>query len=246
MGVSIYIQGDKQSLKGGTFLLSAFSKEIADNYDNWYKNPLGKFVDEIERNVVMDLAKPQKNEKVLDLGCGTGIYSLLFLNMGLKVTGIDQSDFMLEKAREKTNKINFIKADAYNLPFPNESFDLVVSVTMFEFLDDPQKAAREAYRVLSPGGRLIICVIGAKSTWAKLYREKAKAENQSPYKAAKFYTLEEVLNFIPEVSPKDYNVALHFGPDADLNNKEFLLKKEMQGQREKKDTGGFICVRWDK
>ncbi len=215
--------------------MSAFSKEIADNYDNWYKSPLGTFVDEIERKVVMDLAKPQKNEKVLDLGCGTGIYSLLFLNMGLKVTGIDQSDFMLEKAREKTNEINFIKADAYNLPFPNESFDLVVSVTMFEFLDDPQKAACEAYRVLSSGGRLIICVIG-----------KAKTEDQSPYKAARFYTLEEVLNFIPEVSYTDYQLALHFDPDADLNNKELLLKREMEGQRKKEDTGGFICVRWDK
>lgn len=226
--------------------MSAFSKEIADNYDNWYKSPLGTFVDEIERKVVMDLAKPQKNEKVLDLGCGTGIYSLLFLNMGLKVTGIDQSDFMLEKAREKTNEINFIKADAYNLPFPNESFDLVVSVTMFEFLDDPQKAACEAYRVLSSGGRLIFCVIGAKSTWAKLYREKAKTEDQSPYKAARFYTLEEVLNFIPEVSYTDYQLALHFDPDADLNNKELLLNREMEGQRKKEDTGGFICVRWDK
>jgi len=236
----------KGLLRGGTFLLSAFSKEIADNYDNWYKSHLGKFVDEIERNVVMDLAKPQKNEKVLDLGCGTGIYSLLFLNMGLKVTGIDQSDFMLEKVREKTNKINFIKANAYNLPFPDESFDLVVSITMFEFLDDPQKAAHEAYRVLSPGGRLVICVIGAKSTWAKLYREKAKTEDQSPYKAARFYTLEEVLNFISQVSPTDYSIALHFDPDEDLNNKELLLKKEMQGQRKKNDTGGFICVRWDK
>jgi len=246
LSVSILIHKDNESLKGGTFLLGAFTKEIADNYDNWYKSSLGEFVDGVERKVVMDLTKPQKNEKVLDVGCGTGIYSLLFLNMGLKVTGIDQSDSMLEKAGEKTNKINFIKADAYNLPFPNESFDLVVSVTMFEFLDYPQRAAREAYRVLSPGGRLVICVIGAKSTWAKLYKEKAKTEYQSPYKAARFYTLEEVINFIPEVSYTDYQIALHFGPDADLNNKELLLKKEIQGQRKKDDTGGFICVRWDK
>lgn len=97
--------------------------------------------------------------KVLDLACGAGTSSFRIHKIfKSEVTGIDISETLIAKANnalqktESKNKINFRVADAYELPFPDNSFDSVIAQAFFILLDDKEKALNEIFRVLKPGG----------------------------------------------------------------------------------------------
>jgi ubiquinone/menaquinone biosynthesis C-methylase UbiE len=98
--------------------------------------------------------------RVLDVGCGTGAIALLFAEMGHQVTGIDLSERMLAKAREKASAQNlpaeFRTGDAEQLPFDDGSFDVVVNRHLLWTLPHPEIALKEWHRVLKTGGIVLI------------------------------------------------------------------------------------------
>ncbi|WP_219349878.1 class I SAM-dependent methyltransferase [Helicobacter sp. 13S00477-4] len=97
--------------------------------------------------------------KVLDVGCGPGIFSILLALLGAKVSAVDYTPKMLDFAKKNASsyktKINFFQADAQNLAFENDCFDLVVSRNLTWNLSHPQKAYKEWHRVLKQGGRFL-------------------------------------------------------------------------------------------
>lgn len=100
------------------------------------------------------------NKKVLEVGCGQGDFTFFLHDKGADITGSDFSGFAVEKAIER-NKVrksaaDFVVADAHSLPFENNVFDLVFSCECLEHVHDPQKALNELYRVLKPGGKVIL------------------------------------------------------------------------------------------
>jgi ubiquinone/menaquinone biosynthesis C-methylase UbiE len=116
-------------------------------------------------NQLIKLLEIKNDHRVLDLGCGTGVLSKAIseeLNAetgGLSI-GIDAAGKMIEGARNKrgSDTCRFEVAAAENLPFDNESFDSVISTLFFHHiqLDLKKKALAEAFRVLKPGGKLVI------------------------------------------------------------------------------------------
>lgn len=101
-------------------------------------------------------------KSILDVGCGTGSLSILIKQKypAADVTGLDGDSQILEIARSKANKdgleIRFEQGMSFDLPYPDSSFDVVLTSFMLHHLDrdEKQKTAREAYRVLPPGGKL--------------------------------------------------------------------------------------------
>jgi ubiquinone/menaquinone biosynthesis C-methylase UbiE len=94
----------------------------------------------------------------LEIGCGTGrLTNHLAKKIGVdaKLMAIDINPAMLDIAKLKVNdpNVEFQVADAQNLPFPDNSFDLVVCQFGFMFLPEKQKGFNEAWRVLKPGGQ---------------------------------------------------------------------------------------------
>ena len=103
-------------------------------------------------------------ERVPDLGSGAGTDSLVAAQMvgpDGHVTGIDMTAAMLAKARTAATEmrvvnVEFIEAEAEQLPFPDESFDVVISNGVIDLIPDKDAVFAEIFRVLAPGGRIQI------------------------------------------------------------------------------------------
>lgn len=110
---------------------------------------------------VADLARIEPGQKVLDVACGTGILAReVILRTGSKgyVAGVDPSAGMLAVASQLEPAVDWREGFAESLPFPDESFDAVVSQFGLMFFTDRRQALREMQRVLVPGGRLAVAV----------------------------------------------------------------------------------------
>jgi SAM-dependent methyltransferase len=104
-----------------------------------------------------------RGERVLDVGCGTGVLAreaARRVGAGGEVVGLDLNPAMLAVARRRAPEIEWHQGDAGELPFENGAFDVVVSQYALMFFPDPALALREMWRVLAPGGRLAVAVCG--------------------------------------------------------------------------------------
>jgi arsenite methyltransferase len=110
------------------------------------------------------LGRLATGERVLDLGCGAGTDSLVAAQMvgaSGSVTGIDMTSAMLAKARRAAGELgvahtDFVEGEVESLPFPDESFDVVISNGVIDLVPDKDAVFSEIYRVLAPGGRIQI------------------------------------------------------------------------------------------
>jgi demethylmenaquinone methyltransferase/2-methoxy-6-polyprenyl-1,4-benzoquinol methylase len=94
------------------------------------------------------------DDSVLDACCGTGDLALAAERAGGRVTGVDFSEPMLDRARRKSAAVAWVRGDLLDLPFPAESFDVVTIGFGLRNIPDMEAGLREVARVLRPGGRL--------------------------------------------------------------------------------------------
>lgn len=108
-------------------------------------------------------AEVRPGDRVLDVACGTGVVSVTAARLGARVTGLDLTPELLERARENGKiagvEIDWREGDVEHLPFGDASFDVVLSQFGHIFAPRPEMAVAEMLRVLKPGGTI------AFSTW---------------------------------------------------------------------------------
>jgi SAM-dependent methyltransferase len=108
-------------------------------------------------------ARLRAGQRVLDVACGTGVVAVTAARLGCKVTGLDLTPELLERARDNGRiaglSIDWHEGDVEELPFPDAQFDAVVSQFGHIFAPRPQVAVAQMLRVLKPGGTI------AFSTW---------------------------------------------------------------------------------
>ncbi len=100
---------------------------------------------------------PQPGERILDIAAGTGTSSAALARSGATVVAVDFSPGMIAEGRRRHPGIEFVEADAERLPFGDEEFDVVTISFGLRNIADPLAALREMYRVMKPGGRLLVC-----------------------------------------------------------------------------------------
>jgi len=230
--------------------LNPFSDaSLAQAYDGWFDMPLGRLVDRLEWALIEKLAQPRAGEKALDVGTGTGHFALPLARRGLHVTGYDSSPAMLQVARSSAQgaplagSVQWQQGPAEHLPYGDGSFDLVLTVTALEFVQDRQRTLDEMWRVTAHGGRMVAAVLNAQGPWGRYYRRQAQAQ-ETPFRHAHLYMPQEFRASLAAYGPLRWNSAVFFGPQGPGQRFPHVL--EWLGQRLGRDWGTLLVGRVDK
>ena len=141
---------------------SVFSS-VASKYD--IMNDVMSFgIHRLWKDAMMDWLSPHTNQKLLDVAGGTGDISFRFLKRApsAHATVFDMTQGMLDAGKKRaeakniSNHLNWVCGDAMSLPFADNSFDVYTISFGIRNVTQPQEALNEAYRVLKPGGRLMV------------------------------------------------------------------------------------------
>ena len=134
--------------------------KIAPNYDKnsafYYR--MTRWCDDAVIDRIGKMTHPFA--RVLDVGCGTGVllHKLSLCYPHVQFDGLDISDQMLAQGKSKSlPNVSFVQGDAENLPYPDNTFDIVLCTSSFHHYPNPQQAIRSFYKALTPGGLLILC-----------------------------------------------------------------------------------------
>jgi ubiquinone/menaquinone biosynthesis C-methylase UbiE len=220
-------------------------KQIFDDwpvrYDRWFETAIGKAVLATERELILDMLRPQWGELILDAGSGTGIFTEAFLARGGDVVGLDISIAMLRRAAEKKAALAGceVAADMIHLPFADEVFDKSVSVTAIEFVADAERAVGELFRVTKRGGIVVVATLNSLSSWADRRLADARSDRSSVFNRVIFRSPAELIATAPVAGIA--RTAVHFGkadPPADWD------RIERQGRGS--ERGAFVAARWEK
>lgn len=134
---------------------------VAPNYDRM-NNVVSFGIQKLWRKKFLANLNLNSNSTCLDLCCGTADSSIQLAQVAKKVVGLDFNQEMLKLAEEKVkaadlaDKVKLVQADAMNLPFASESFDLVTICFGLRNVPSAEKTIRESLRVLKPGGQFAI------------------------------------------------------------------------------------------
>ena len=121
----------------------------------WHLN----FNKTMESIIALKMLDPKKNERILDVACGNGVFTRKLIKKGCKVVGIDISAEAITRARMITeNGCELVIGNAESLPFRSNSFDKVISLCSLEHFENDEKSLSEIYRVLKNGGIVVLTV----------------------------------------------------------------------------------------
>jgi ubiquinone/menaquinone biosynthesis C-methylase UbiE len=128
---------------------------VAETYEDKRFSGGGRLIDRREKRAVLDAVAPFEDERVLEVACGTGRFSVMLAERGANVTGIDISGAMLGQARGKAraagvaDTVEFMRGDAARLPFPDDAFEVTFAVRFFHLADTPATFLSEMRRITS-------------------------------------------------------------------------------------------------
>jgi SAM-dependent methyltransferase len=111
-------------------------------------------------DAVLERAGIKPDTRVLDVGCGAGLFCALAAKRGATVAGLDAAEGLLAVARQRTPTGDFRKGEMEELPFDDGRFDLVTGFNSFQYAADPINALRQAKRVAKSNGKVVMAVWG--------------------------------------------------------------------------------------
>ena len=167
-----------------------FDFKEADHYDAWFEQVSNRHCLDLEITLILDLMDLRPGQRVLDIGCGTGMSLKPLLDKGLSLTGVDPSAYMLDRAHDRLgNRVDLHQCPAEDLPFEDNAFDTAFFFTSLEFTDRPAKAIEEACRVAKD--RVVIGVLNRYAP-VNICRRCKGFVFPSIYNQARFFSIWEL------------------------------------------------------
>lgn len=211
--------------------ISVHYDRIADEYDNHYDVNNGRdYYSHICEGVISAL--PQ-NGRLLDIGCGTGLFMRHYLKTGGGAIGIDISREMIRRAMTR-NVSDVALGNAEVLPFKDNAFDSVSSLLAFSYFQNPEWMLDESFRVLKPGGSISICTLGKNiftSMVPAAYRigEKLKVKRVGmAYFSEHYYKEEEIKKLLEDAGFTGTRVSRRSFAHVDLRPSIYNISKKFE------------------
>ena len=136
-----------------------YEKEAAEYDKRRWSTEVGRYIDSVQREIVLKMSESWAGERILDIGTGTGRFALEIAQKGAMVTAVDISTSMLDVAKAKFRRAGltgeFIQTSATQLPFREACFDGCICINVLSHLSEYQEVLREMSRVLKPGAFVI-------------------------------------------------------------------------------------------
>lgn len=148
-----------------------YYSRIASEYEKCALEQTGYVAHRLVPDRVMEFLSPgleQKSLKVLDLGCGTGLGSLLFLEKGFEVTGMDFSSGMLDECKKRPFKQLLCQNINEDLAVSDATFDIAICLGAFEFVEDPLFVLKQVESKLKTGGFFAFTIPTSKEPCERL------------------------------------------------------------------------------
>lgn len=170
-----------------------FDKD-AQAYEAWYESAKGRRADQSERALLQWLlrALPEASS-ALEVGSGTGHFTVILADKGLFAVGLDRAPAMIWMARHLHPCLPLLLGDAHQLPLRNGAVDVTVFITSLEFLERPEVALTEAVRVTRSGLILVTLNKWSEGALSRRWGEQARGGKLS---MARDYALPELLTLV--------------------------------------------------
>lgn len=192
-------------------------------YESWFSRNWGAYLSELD--AVRALLPEGEG---VEIGVGTGRFAG---PVGIRL-GIDPSREMINTARKR--EIDVVRGIAEALPLRSSSLDIALLVTTICFVDNPRNTMKEAYRILKPGGSLVIGFIDRTSPLGRQYIEHSK--ESVFYEVARFYSVDELKTYLGEVGFHCLDfVQTLYHPSPSVTTKETVKKGH--------GKGSFVVIR---
>lgn len=199
-------------------------ENYALEYDEWFDGHRVEYEQELK---ALRMLIPEEGEGI-EIGAGTGRFSQ---PLGI-VLGIEPSSAMREIAGKRG--VNVVDGKAESLPLGNNTYCFALMVTTVCFIENPEYAFREVFRILKPGGYIIIGFIDGKSNLGKKYEKK---KNKSKfYKNATFHTVKEIEDCLEKSGFSNLEYIQAKLPEDVVEGGDLVVK---QGYGE----GSFVVIR---
>jgi ubiquinone/menaquinone biosynthesis C-methylase UbiE len=144
------------------------SHGASDAYDVFSPETNERLIDNFVR-----LSGLPAGARVVDLGCGSGVFTNVLHQRGYRCSGVDLSPNLIKIARGKYSGIEFIEGDIEHLPFPDDYFDGVLLSGVLHHLPELSRCANEVMRILKPGGRYVAFDPNRMNPFMYLYRDRS-------------------------------------------------------------------------
>lgn len=183
----------------------------SERYDDYYTTSFGKKIDEVEKRLVSEFIKKIPEKEALEIGCGTGHWTMFFSDHGFQITAVDIADKMLQKAIEKDIPgAVFMNMNAEQLQFPGESVKNIFSIATAEFTVNKEQFFDEAFRVLKRGGYFLIGALNEESALGK-------SKNKDPvFKDAEFFTHESLYRYLTRFGHAEIKGCALISDESDI------------------------------
>lgn len=142
----------------------AFDDTSVARYEAWFKSPAGAFALRAQLRMLEGLLSPwpRRGQKLLDIGCGPGLFLQALWEAGFDVTGLDAAPAMVAAARQRLGqRADLHLGRAEHLPFDDKEFDFTTLFTVLEFCEEPAAVLAEAVRVSRKG-----VLVGFLNRWS--------------------------------------------------------------------------------
>lgn len=175
---------------------------FSENYENGREQGYHKMLDDLESSIVLQYTK--KHHTILEVGCGTGLILKRVAPFVAKSVGIDISEGMLEKAREKGLDVFCCSADS--MPFSNDTFDVVYSFKVLPHIENIEDTLKEISRVLKPNGVAVLEFYNPNSIRGVLKKIKKPTAISSNLKDSQVFTRYDSLKNIKNLTKDSWKL----------------------------------------